>query len=307
MNHKKIIIISVFLVLFFIAAANSQPVCLITDQFWDIALNRELEADKFYSLKNAVFSHIPFLQSESFRLKGKKVKKIVIEAEGKDKDRAAVADAVKNCGESYIILSPLFSAEAGEIAGEYTDKIFVLTGTGSTAGTDNTVKVVYDYKKAFHSAGVWAGTRDEKTHAVFFKDEKLYPDSESSFISGWETVNERKNLNVSSVKDTEVSGNDLLTGYEAFFQGGEGIAAVFAGPYTETVVTGLSDKPVSVVTINSGPWNFAGYSIAASIELGTIRILTEIVNYISIDNYDDPILIEAEFFLYQNGLKKKKI
>ena len=298
-NHFRAVLL-IILVLIPVFNVQSKSICLITDQYWNLILEQELSDNPLEKLRKGIFNSIPFLQNNNVIINRKVIKKNVVLMDTLTDDTAIIQDSIQNSDCDIVIFSPLLSDYAASIAEQFSEMVFiVLSSVPSEDYEENLFFVNIDYSKAFFDAGVWAATQDIDVQAVFMNAENKDFNAAETFKDGWKTLKPSEELDLLLLNTNEELDSDDFDSFESSFNDGEKIAAVFAGPYNESLLSKLDGHQAIILTERLQPWHSAGYNAAGSIEIGPVKMLTEIINFINIDTYKNGEVIEAEFFLYE--------
>ena len=299
MGTKKIFLIITALLTACTFSLAADRIHLITDRFWFLLLEQELLENPLSELKKSVYEAVPVLEKNTFRAGGRSVKVTVIDIDQRQSDIALLNGAVSQVRSGTVILSPILADAAESAAAARPDLVFIIPlfqKEGSLP--ENIIPAIMDYRKAYYDAGSWAASEGSEVKGLFFTGTNRFEDAGNSFVEGWSDVRGSEKLNFIEILMTDAADNDFINEFSSSVSDWNGIAAVFAGPYNEAVLSSLDGAGIRVITEHLSPWNSAGFNAAGSIELRVEKVISEIVKQISTDNYGEAIVIEAEFILH---------
>ena len=278
--------------------ASAENITLVTDNFWNVILEEELHRSVLSQLLVKVRDIWPFEISNSIRLEGKRIDRQVINLSGGDSELQSIRRIIKG-KEGIIILSPIFSIYGCELAQENPGLVFFAPcpAPPSECNGENLFYSVFDYSKAMYEAGAWAAEQIIKTSAIFYTGENGYRKRSEAFKHGWKSVKSLDEIKILEVRSLDRINEQTIEDFQTELNADSALAVVFAGPENNAVLEELDGGSYGILSENLMAWPESGFNTVASVELGPVRVLTEIIKSISIDSYGAGVSVKAEFFL----------
>ncbi len=294
MLSKKILLVIILISLPSVLV-YSEKITILTDQYWNTMLERELSNDSHYKILQKIkeFLHI----NGSFRIGMKKINKIVIKVQDSRSAALSVKDKLGDIKKGTVVVSPLLSVYAADYAKDYPDLRFILPVINKTRrNSDNVVFALIDYSTAMEKAGSLAASKEKDVYGLFFTKDPFYKSNKEAFLKGWNDSGGGSKLHIDEFNKADDSGF-----YEAFINrvlASGGIAAVFGGQVNEDILSAFAGSKIEIITIGIDPWIKPGNKISASVDLSFKTMVSDILEYISNGTYGDELVIEAELFSY---------
>ena len=309
MKKNALAILTAFLIIL-PSAAWAERVSFLTDQYWYQLIRTENSLHPVLALRQSVYDFLPFGKEADVFAGRKKLKTRVIQVTGGAGDYESLSDAAGAAGGGAVLLSPLFSAAATNLAQDYPGLDFFTFSAGTRPDDSGTPANLHyidaDYDQAFSEAGRWAFNTERPVFSVFFTGDERLLAGKKAYEAGWREAAGGQAPQITEIRRTEGDPgvDDFVGRVDA---AGECAAAVFAGPLTASILERFDGFGVSVAAEHLGLWRDAGFDAAASVELPPSAMLEAAVIYISAGNYDAPGIVKAEFIQYDILRKKKKI
>lgn len=274
----------------------AERINLITDQYWYQMIVKENSDNPVLAARQSVFELIPFIGNEDVFAGRKKVRTSVIEVGGRSVLYNQVAETVSTIKSGTVILSPLFSYVAAELAEKNPDKRIIAFSQlpQMQRAPPNCSFIRLSRAEAFSAAGKWAASQQESVFPLFFTGGSSGNAEKDAFSEGWKQVTAENPIDITILSNSD--DTKTVDKWVGKVEKAEGcIAAVFAGPLTVTALDRLDGVNCRIISEYTALWSGSGYSEEAVIELSPVKILTETVIYCSAESYDDNKVIEAEF------------
>ncbi|HAK44408.1 MAG TPA: hypothetical protein DCO79_00580 [Spirochaeta sp.] len=299
MKKKYRYILFIILISFTNLNAWSEKINLVTDQFWNTMLEAELyrnPLDKFIRDTKEV---LRFISSEKLSIEGERISRYIAEAVGDVSDFELIKQIIGET-EGIIILSPLYAIYGCELAEIFSERFFIIPclRPPSECSAGNIAFFVFDYTAACSEAGRWAAGQHKPVFAIFYTADELYKQKNKAFLDGWTSQRDVNELDITEFSKADELSEELLERYRTMVFEDEGLAAVFAGPYNETVLKRFDGGGTKFLSEDLQAWQGADFNAAGTVELSPVKILSNIVKSINADNYRNRKTIKAEFFLY---------
>ncbi len=294
MLPKKILIVIILISLPSVLV-YSEKITILTDQYWNTMLERELSNDSHYRIVQKI-KEVLHLNS-GFRIGMKKISKIVIKLQDSRSAALSVKDELGDIKKGIVIVSPLLSVYAADYAKDYPDLRFILPVVNRTKrNSDNVVFALIDYSTAMEKAGSLAASMEKDVYGLFFTKDPFYKSNKEAFLKGWNDSGGGSKLHIDELNRADDSG-----GYEAFankvLEHG-GIAAIFGGQVNEDILSAFAGSKIEIITIGIDPWINSENKISASVDLSFKTMVSDILEYIGNETYGAELVIEAELFSY---------
>ncbi len=274
---------------------------MITDQYWFEIINSENLQNPLPALRQTVADIIPVFKNNDFFAGKKRIRAYVIDVMGNQADYKLMSDAAASISGGIIFLSPLLSADACRLAGDFPDKQIAVFGFQPEAdcGAENYRIFSIDHSSAYFEAGSWAAREGTEVFPLFYTGTERAAEMMEAFKDGWKKVSDEKLPEMKEILRPDET--QVIDSYIKSVENSPGcIAAVLAGPLTVTVLDRLDGLSVRILTEKVRLWSESGYSVSASIELSPVKMLSEAVTYAGTESYGTKPVIKAEFILYEN-------
>lgn len=259
-------------------------------------LELELNPNPVEKLRNRFLDLLPIVTKDTIFIDGHRIERKIVIDEGGTTVAGLISDAVAGSIADIFIFSPMFSGGICEFAEAFSEKFFIATADIENCMLENISRFAFDYSDAYYQAGEWAALQKIDIYALFYNGGRRYREAEHSFSDGWsakKTLNELVITRFENIDDVDAGFIDSFT---APFINEKVVAAVFAGPHNGTILNRFDGTPVLILSEFMIPWTPAIYNMAGSIELGTVKILSEIIKSVNIETYKNGGSIKADFF-----------